>query len=107
MCTITTVSLDHVVTTVNLDAVFAFVAIVGSVIPLVALMMHSPSCHQLLCVSALVKCLKTQQNGFFFMFGMDVMPLDATTFFFPLEGGVGLVPKRGCLLTLAYYALPR
>jgi hypothetical protein len=26
--------------------------------------------------------------------------------FFP-EGGVGLVPKRGCLLTLAYYALPR
>jgi hypothetical protein len=27
-------------------------------------------------------------------------------FFFP-EGGVGLVPKRGCLLTLAYYAFPR
>jgi hypothetical protein len=27
-------------------------------------------------------------------------------FFFP-ECGVGLVPKRGCLLTLAYYALPR
>jgi hypothetical protein len=26
--------------------------------------------------------------------------------FFP-EGGVGLVPKRGCLLTLAYYAFPR
>jgi hypothetical protein len=23
------------------------------------------------------------------------------------EGGVGLVPKRGCLLTLAYYAFPR
>jgi hypothetical protein len=28
------------------------------------------------------------------------------TIFFP-EGGVGLVPKRGCLLTLAYYAFPR
>jgi hypothetical protein len=28
------------------------------------------------------------------------------THFFP-EGGVGLVPKRGCLLTLAYYAFPR
>jgi hypothetical protein len=83
MCTITTVSLDHVVTTVNLDAVFAFVAIVGSVIPLVALMMHNPSCHQHLCLSALMKCLKTQQNWFFFMFGMDVMPLDAITFFFP------------------------
>jgi hypothetical protein len=27
-------------------------------------------------------------------------------FFFP-GGGVGLVPKRGCLLTLAYYAFPR
>jgi hypothetical protein len=26
-------------------------------------------------------------------------------FFF--EGGVGLVPKRGCLLTIAYYAFPR
>jgi hypothetical protein len=26
--------------------------------------------------------------------------------FFP-EGGLGLVPKRGCLLTLAYYAFPR
>jgi hypothetical protein len=26
--------------------------------------------------------------------------------FFP-EDGVGLVPKRGCLLTLAYYAFPR
>jgi len=27
--------------------------------------------------------------------------------FFSPEGGVGLVPKRGCLLTLAYYAFPR
>jgi hypothetical protein len=27
--------------------------------------------------------------------------------FSPPEGGVGLVPKRGCLLTLAYYAFPR
>jgi hypothetical protein len=27
-------------------------------------------------------------------------------YFFP-EGGVDLVPKRGCLLTLAYYAFPR
>jgi hypothetical protein len=27
--------------------------------------------------------------------------------FFPLEDGLGLVPKRGCLLTLAYYAFPR
>jgi hypothetical protein len=26
---------------------------------------------------------------------------------FPPEGGVDLVPKRGCLLTLAYYAFPR
>jgi hypothetical protein len=26
---------------------------------------------------------------------------------FPPGGGVGLVPKRGCLLTLAYYAFPR
>jgi hypothetical protein len=26
--------------------------------------------------------------------------------FFPPEGGVGLVSKRGCLLTLAYYAFP-
>jgi hypothetical protein len=25
----------------------------------------------------------------------------------PSEGGVGLVPKRGCLLTLAYYTFPR
>jgi hypothetical protein len=23
------------------------------------------------------------------------------------EGGVGLVPKRGCLLTLVYYVFPR
>jgi hypothetical protein len=29
------------------------------------------------------------------------------THFFPPEGGVGLVPKRGCLLTLEYYAFPR
>jgi hypothetical protein len=28
-------------------------------------------------------------------------------FLFFLEGGVGLVPKRGYLLTLAYYAFPR
>jgi hypothetical protein len=28
------------------------------------------------------------------------------SYFFP-GGGVGLVPKRGCLLTLAYYAFPR
>jgi hypothetical protein len=27
--------------------------------------------------------------------------------FFPPKGGVGLVPKRGYLLTLAYYAFPR
>jgi hypothetical protein len=27
--------------------------------------------------------------------------------FFPLKVGVGLVPKRGCLLTLSYYAFPR
>jgi hypothetical protein len=27
--------------------------------------------------------------------------------FFPLKVGVGLVLKRGCLLTLAYYAFPR
>jgi hypothetical protein len=26
--------------------------------------------------------------------------------FFPPEGGVGLAPKRGCLVTLAYYAFP-
>jgi hypothetical protein len=26
---------------------------------------------------------------------------------FPPEGGVGLVPKRGSLLTLAYYAFQR
>jgi hypothetical protein len=26
---------------------------------------------------------------------------------FPPEDGVGLVPKHGCLLTLAYYAFPR
>jgi hypothetical protein len=26
---------------------------------------------------------------------------------FSPEGGVGLVLKRGCLLTLAYYAFPR
>jgi hypothetical protein len=26
---------------------------------------------------------------------------------FPPEGDVGLVPKRGSLLTLAYYAFPR
>jgi hypothetical protein len=29
------------------------------------------------------------------------------TFFFPPEDGVGLEPKRGCLLTLAYYSFPR
>jgi hypothetical protein len=29
----------------------------------------------------------------------------SSVFFFP-EGGVGLVPKRGCLLMLAYYAFP-
>jgi hypothetical protein len=28
-------------------------------------------------------------------------------YIFPSEGGVGLVPKRGCLLRLAYYAFPR
>jgi hypothetical protein len=33
-------------------------------------------------------------------------PVISSLFFFP-EGGVGLVPKRGCLLTLAYYAFPR
>jgi hypothetical protein len=27
--------------------------------------------------------------------------------FLPPEGGVGLGPKRGCLLTLAYYTFPR
>jgi hypothetical protein len=34
------------------------------------------------------------------MLGQVVKP-----FFF--EGGVGLIPKRRCLLTLAYYAFPR
>jgi hypothetical protein len=43
--------------------------------------------------------------------GSGMGPLGAfvntvTDFFFP-EDGVGLVPKRGCLLTLAYYAFPR
>jgi hypothetical protein len=33
-------------------------------------------------------------------------PRSGKRFFFP-EGGVGLVPKRACLLTLAYYAFPR
>jgi hypothetical protein len=33
--------------------------------------------------------------------------LNPIIYFFPPEGGVGLVPKRGCLLTLAYYAFPR
>jgi hypothetical protein len=39
---------------------------------------------------------------------MNVGPpeYEAGVFFF-CEGGVGLVPKRGCLLTLAYYAFPR
>jgi hypothetical protein len=32
--------------------------------------------------------------------------MDGTYLFFP-ERGVGLVPKRGCLLTLAYYTFPR
>jgi hypothetical protein len=32
--------------------------------------------------------------------------LKGTSFLSP-EGGVGLVPKRGCLLTLAYYSFPR
>jgi hypothetical protein len=30
-----------------------------------------------------------------------------TTYVFSPKGGLGLVPKRGCLLTLAYYAFPR
>jgi hypothetical protein len=34
------------------------------------------------------------------------LKLKHPVFFFP-EGGAGLVPKRGCLLTLAYYAFPR
>jgi hypothetical protein len=34
------------------------------------------------------------------------MLLPPKCFFFP-EGGVDLVPKRECLLTLAYYAFPR
>jgi hypothetical protein len=33
-------------------------------------------------------------------------PVTFLLFFFT-EGEVGLVPKRGCLLTLAYYAFPR
>jgi hypothetical protein len=34
-------------------------------------------------------------------------PLIASySYFFP-EGGVGLLPKRGCLFTLGYYAFPR
>jgi hypothetical protein len=32
---------------------------------------------------------------------------DIVSIFFPPEGEVGLLPKRGCLLTLAYYAFPR
>jgi hypothetical protein len=28
-------------------------------------------------------------------------------YFFSPEGGVGIVPKRGCLLMLEYYAFPR
>jgi hypothetical protein len=35
-----------------------------------------------------------------------ILPFDSSPSFHP-EGGVGLVPKRGCLLTLAYYAFPR
>jgi hypothetical protein len=35
-----------------------------------------------------------------------ILPFDSSLSFHP-EGGVGLVPKRGCLLTLAYYAFPR
>jgi hypothetical protein len=31
----------------------------------------------------------------------------AINYIFSPEGGVGLVPKCGCLLTLAYYAFPR
>jgi hypothetical protein len=38
--------------------------------------------------------------------GSDLVQIMETKRFFP-EGGVGLVPKRGCLLTLAYYAFPR
>jgi hypothetical protein len=34
------------------------------------------------------------------------LPPNIKSFYFP-EGGVGLVPKCGCLLTLAYYAFPR
>jgi hypothetical protein len=33
--------------------------------------------------------------------------ISAKLMYFPPEGGVGLVPKRGCVLTLAYYAFPR
>jgi hypothetical protein len=36
----------------------------------------------------------------------DLCFVDSTRHFFP-EGVVGLVPKRGCLLTLAYYVFPR
>jgi hypothetical protein len=32
---------------------------------------------------------------------------DWVPWYFPPDGGVGLVPKRGCLLTLAYDAFPR
>jgi hypothetical protein len=36
-----------------------------------------------------------------------VMPENNEMTFSPPEAGVGLVPKRGCLLTLSYYAFPR
>jgi hypothetical protein len=42
--------------------------------------MHLAICHDIVCVCVM---------------------------FFSPEGKVGLVPKRGCLLTLAYYAFPR
>jgi hypothetical protein len=36
-----------------------------------------------------------------------VLGIISVVVFFFSEDGVGLVPRRGCLLTLAYYAFPR
>jgi hypothetical protein len=39
--------------------------------------------------------------------GCVIGSLHSTEIFFSPEGGVGLVPKHGCLLTLVYYSFPR
>jgi hypothetical protein len=58
--------------------------------------------HAVCSVSATHPRYTTLGDSFWISFPAS-FTFTALSYFFP-EGGLGLVPKRGCLLTLAYYA---